>query len=54
MLIEMNVGELAGVSTVRADVASGTTEVAYDPAVVDVETILGAIRASGYGAEVAA
>jgi copper chaperone len=54
MLIEMNVGELEGVASVHADVATGTTEVSYDPAIVDVETILGAIRASGYGAEVAA
>ena len=54
MLIEMNVSELVGVASVHADVATGTTEVTFDPAVVDVETVLGAIRASGYGAEVAA
>lgn len=54
MLIEMSVSELAGVATVKADVATGTTAVTYDPAVTDVETILGAIRAAGYGAEVAA
>lgn len=54
MLIEMNVSELEGVSAVLADAATGTTSVTYDRSIVDIDTILGAIRASGYGAEVAA
>jgi copper chaperone CopZ len=54
MLIEMNVGELPGVSAVRASHADGTAEVSYDPAVTDVETIVQTIREAGYGAEVPA
>lgn len=54
MLIEMNVSELGGVASVSADNATGITTVSFDPAAVDIDTILGAIRASGYGAEVAA
>lgn len=54
MLIEMNVGELDGVASVQADAATGTTSVSYDPELIDVDTIVGAIRASGYGADVTA
>lgn len=53
MLIQMNVGDLDGVDAVDADLASGMTEVDYDPAVVDVETIVDEIVRSGYGAEAA-
>ncbi len=54
MLIEMNVGELPGVASVKADYATGVTHVEYDPAQVTVDEIVGAIRAGGYEAEVAA
>jgi copper chaperone len=52
MLIEMDVGELIGVEAVRAAHADGMTEVTYDPALVDSETIAQTIRQAGYGAEV--
>lgn len=51
MLIEMNVGDLEGVDSVESDYTTGTTEVAYDPEVVDVERIKEEIRSSGYEAQ---
>jgi copper chaperone CopZ len=54
MLIEMDVSELDGVAQVRADHATGVTHVEFDPAKVTVETIVGAIQAAGYEAEVPA
>jgi copper chaperone CopZ len=51
MLIQMNVGDLAGVSAVKADAASGTTEVTFDDAVVTVDEIAGEIVKAGYGVE---
>lgn len=53
MLIQMNVGDLAGVEAVTAELASGMTEVDYDPALTDAQTIIDEIIRSGYGAEVA-
>jgi copper chaperone CopZ len=53
MLVEMTVGELAGVASVSSDHRTGDTQVTYDPAVVSPEEIVGAIRQAGYGAEVA-
>ncbi len=54
MLIEMNVGDLDGVKDVKADRASGITEVTYDPSVVDAPTITAEIVAAGYAAKVLA
>lgn len=51
MLIEMTVGDLAGVSTVKADFASGVTHVEYDPASASVEGITAAIAEAGYAAQ---
>lgn len=51
MLIRMNVGDIEGVESVSVDLASATTEVEYDPAVLDVQRIVDEIVASGYGAE---
>ena len=53
MLIQMNVGEIEGVEAVKADLASGTTEVDFDPEKTDVDAIIAEIVKSGYGAEVA-
>ncbi len=51
MLIEMNVGDLDGVSEVRADHASGVATVTFDPDKVDATRIVAEIQAAGYGAE---
>jgi copper chaperone CopZ len=51
MLIEMNVGDLPGVTAVTADSADGTTVVTFDPAATDVDTIVAEIRKAGYDAE---
>ena len=50
MLIEMNVSDLAGVSSVKADYATGETAVTYDPDQVDVDAIVEEIAKAGYGA----
>lgn len=51
MLIQMNVGDLEGVESVKADMATGMTHVVYDPARVNVEDIVSEIQSAGYGAE---
>lgn len=51
MLIEMNVGDLPGVLSVKASNADGMTSVDYDPAQIDVSAIVKEIRDAGYGAE---
>lgn len=53
MLIQMSVGDLAGVESVVADSAAGTTEVTYDPDRVSPEIIVNEIVKAGYGAELA-
>jgi copper chaperone CopZ len=50
MLIEMNVADLPGVSSVRADYVSGDTEVTYDSDQVAVDAIVDEIVKAGYGA----
>ncbi|MCE5203132.1 MAG: heavy-metal-associated domain-containing protein [Coriobacteriales bacterium] len=50
MLIQMSVGELAGVADVNADPAAGTTTVTYDPDRVSPEQIIDEIVKAGYGA----
>ena len=54
MLIEMDVSELDGVASVRADHATGVTHVEFDPAKVSTEQIVATIRGAGYEAEVPA
>lgn len=51
MLIDMEVGDLAGVSEVRTDHADGSTVVTFDDTVVTLDTIIATIRATGYEAE---
>jgi copper ion binding protein len=54
MLIEMSVGELAGVQCVKADLEKERTHVEFDPTAVSVDAILGAIRDAGHDAELIA
>ena len=51
MLIEMNVGDLPGIDSVRASNADCLTTVTYDPNKVDSNTIVKEIRDAGYDAE---
>jgi len=51
MLIDMTLADLDGVESAQTDLASGTTEVTYDPDLVTVEDIVGTIRSVGYEAE---
>lgn len=53
MLVEMTLADLDGVADAHTDLASGMTEVTYDPAAVTVEDLVGAIRSVGYDASVA-
>jgi copper chaperone len=54
MLIEMNVGDLKGVKSVRADRATEITHVEFDPAAVTLAEIIKVLADAGYPAEVAA
>ena len=54
MLIEMNVGDLPGVDSVRASMADGMTSVTFDEARLSAEAIAEEIRNSGYEAEIVA
>jgi copper chaperone CopZ len=51
MLIQMEVGDLPGVSEVVSDHATSETSVTYDPNVVGIDDIVGAIVKAGYSAE---
>lgn len=51
MLVDLTVGELAGVSDVKTDHATGDTTVRFDAAMISVEQIIDAIRSVGYDAE---
>lgn len=53
MLIQMDISDLAGVSSVSADHRTGMTEVTYDDSVANAEGIIEAIGKAGYGAELA-
>ncbi|MFO7547455.1 MAG: copper ion binding protein [Acidimicrobiia bacterium] len=46
--IEGAVGSLTGVTTVEVAIDARTVALAYDEAVVDLETIVGAIEEQGY------
>ena len=52
MNIEMSVGDLPGIETVKADASAGKTHVEYDPSSVDIDTIVATIVEAGYTAEV--
>lgn len=51
MLIEMNVGDLPGVKSVKASNANSLTTVTFDPDKVDANRIVKEIRDAGYDAE---
>lgn len=51
MLITMNLEDLAGVQSVDCNYAKGSTQVSYDPSLVNEEQIREAIVAAGYDAE---
>ena len=53
MLVDMTVGDLAGVSDVRTEHVSGDTEVHFDSDVITLDQIVDAIRGVGYDAELA-
>lgn len=53
MLIDMTLGDLEGVSEVKADFAAGTTAVTYDGGVLSTDDLIAAIRSVGYDAMVA-
>ncbi|MHB9002969.1 MAG: heavy-metal-associated domain-containing protein [Coriobacteriia bacterium] len=51
MMIDMTLGDLEGVENSQTDLASGKTEVAYDPDAVTLDDIRAAIRGAGYDVE---
>ncbi len=53
MLVDMTLGELAGVEESKTDLASGVTQVRYDPGALSVDDLIAAVRSAGYEAEVA-
>jgi copper chaperone CopZ len=50
-MIDMTLSDLEGVQASQTDLASGKTEVAYDPDVVNLDDIRAAIRGAGYDVE---
>lgn len=53
MLIQMDVNDLPGVSSVSSDHRTGMTEVTYDEGTVTPDEIVEAIAKAGYAAELA-
>ena len=51
MLVDMTLGDLAGVESSKTDHATGVTVVTYDPDMVSLDDVIGAIRSVGYEAE---
>jgi copper chaperone len=51
MLIELSVGDLPGVSEVRASNADCLTVVTFDESVIALDTIINEIQSAGFGAE---
>lgn len=49
--IEMEVAELPGVSSVKADAQSGLTEVDFDSSQTGVDAIVEAVKTAGYDAQ---
>ena len=54
MSIDMDLEELPGVKEAKTSFARSTTEVVFDPARVNLDTIIGTIRESGYEAHLMA
>lgn len=54
MLIQMDLGDLDGVTDAISDHRTGMTEVTFDDAVTSPDEIIAAITKAGYGAELAA
>ena len=54
MLIEMNVSDLLGVDSVKAEHGGGMTTVSFDPSQIDEARIAQEIRNAGYEAEILA
>ena len=50
MLIDMTVGDLDGVDSVKTDYATGTTTVSYESDAVSAQGIIDSIRSVGYDA----
>ncbi len=53
MLVQMELEELPGVASARSDFRTGITDVVYDPEQVTIESLVAAVVAAGYGAELA-
>jgi copper chaperone CopZ len=51
MVIQMDLGDLPGVTSAAADHRTGITEVVYDDSLVTPEQIVAVITKAGYGAE---
>lgn len=51
MMVDMTVGEIAGVADATTDLATGETIVRYDDTRTDLDAIIGAIQGAGYDAE---
>lgn len=51
MLVDMTVGELEGVESVKTDHATGKTVVVFDDSVTSVDAVIAAIQSVGYEAE---
>jgi copper chaperone CopZ len=53
MLVKMELEDLPGVASAESDFRTGMTEVVYDPERVGIESLISAVVAAGYGAELA-
>ena len=53
MLVQMELEDVPGVVSAASDFRSGITEVVYDPQAVSVDSLVAAVEAAGYGAEIA-
>lgn len=51
MAIDLALEDLPGVAEARTSYARGTTEVAFDPARVGLDELIGALREAGYAAQ---
>jgi copper chaperone CopZ len=52
-LVDITLGDLAGVESSKTDHATGQTVVVYDDGTVTLDAIIDAIRGAGYEAELA-
>ena len=53
MIVQMELEDVPGVVSAASDFRSGITEVVYDPQTVSVDSLVAAVEAAGYGAEIA-